>query len=172
MSATTSNQTFQIDLPQERLPQSLAPPGFSGRATRGAAGAGSSTPIAAKSSDSLKAEKAWALAKSPASQVMMQLFMMWMSGSSVSIFSIMIVFFMLMNPVKAIFAVSAAFAPYEVPGRSLLYQKLVYVGINALVSGFGVYKLWGMGLLPATDADWVHSLPVKLPMETSIGVAR
>jgi ER membrane protein complex subunit 4 len=159
-------------------PRHVSPPGAELALRRNGGGAGSasgasvSAATGAKSHDELKIEKAWALAKSPSSQIFMQLMMMWMSGSAVNIFSIMITFFMLMNPLKAIFGASRAFAPFEVPGVSLMQQKMLYVGINLVVSGFGIYKLWVMGLLPNTDADWVYSLPVKSPLETSFGIAR
>lgn len=46
--------------------------------------------------------KAWAFAKSPSGSIMQTLFMFWMSGSTVSIFSIMITMQFLTSPIFAI----------------------------------------------------------------------
>ena len=54
----------------------------------------------------LKMKKAWELALAPAKSIFMTLFMLYMSGNSVQIFSIMITAMTLMNPMKAIFQVN------------------------------------------------------------------
>ncbi|KNC70975.1 hypothetical protein SARC_16493, partial [Sphaeroforma arctica JP610] len=46
--------------------------------------------------------KAWDLAKSPVKTLPMNAFMMWMSGSTVHIFSLMIVGMTAMGPLKGI----------------------------------------------------------------------
>lgn len=51
-------------------------------------------------------QKAWELAYSPGKSIFMTAFMMWMSGSSVNIFSIMITIYSFWNPFKAILQVN------------------------------------------------------------------
>ena len=50
--------------------------------------------------------KAWALAKSPAGSLMQTMFMFWISGSSVSIFTIMITMQFMTSPIFAISGVN------------------------------------------------------------------
>ena len=54
-----------------------------------------------------RAQKAWDIAKGPIKSVPMNLFMMWMAGNTVHIFSLMMVFMLVMNPVKNLGNVSA-----------------------------------------------------------------
>ena len=50
--------------------------------------------------ESLKEKRAWDLATSPAKQLPMQAFMLYMSGGGVQIFSMGIVFMLLFSPFK------------------------------------------------------------------------
>ncbi|KAJ1678710.1 hypothetical protein EV182_003507, partial [Spiromyces aspiralis] len=94
----------------------------------------------------------------------MQLFMAWMSGTSVQIFSIIITVMILFSPIKAIMNVSEVFTPLEKSGKStidLTPQKLSYVAINLGAVLFGLYRLSVMGLLPTHSSDWLPFLPPK-----------
>jgi len=117
----------------------------------------------------LKIKKAWEVAQSPFKNIFMTLFMAWMAGSSVHIFSIMITLYSFINPMKAILGTNEAFARFEEPGTSLILQKLSYIAVNLITVGIAVYKCSVLGLLPTTVSDWVHYLPVKQPYEFSSG---
>merc|ERR1712070_534265 len=81
----------------------------------------------------LKIKKAKEQALQPARSFMMTGFMLWMSGNGVHIFSIMITFYAIYNPIKSAFGVNTAFARFcdtkmNAEGRmSLFLAKLVYV---------------------------------------------
>jgi len=115
----------------------------------------------------LKTKKAWEVAKSPSKSIFMSVFMAWMSGNSVNIFSIMITLYSFINPLKAIFSTNAAFAKYEEAQINLVSQKMLYILINLVTVSIAVYKCYVLGLLPVTVSDWVHLLDVKTPMEFS-----
>lgn len=56
--------------------------------------------------DKLKEKRAWDLAVSPAKSLPMQAFMLYMSGGGVQIFSMGIVFMLLLTPFKNIFGMN------------------------------------------------------------------
>ena len=80
----------------------------------------------------------------------MNAIMMYMSGNSLQIFSIMMVWMLFTNPVKGILATNQAFVRYETDGTRgrLLTVKLVYVLMQLLALGLGLWKVNAMGLLP------------------------
>ena len=61
---------------------------------------------AAAALETLKLKKSWDLALSPMKSIPMNLFMLWMSGNSVQIFSILIVGMLLQNAVKGVVGVN------------------------------------------------------------------
>lgn len=83
------------------------------------------------------------------------------------IFSMMIVFMLLQGSVKAIVSYSKVFANLETaPPKSLLADKLilpklVFVGIQVVLLGLGLYKCNTMGLLPTSQSDWLAFKSVK-----------
>lgn len=107
--------------------------------------------------------------------------MLYMSGGGVQIFSMGIVFMLLMTPFKNIAAINtgalhvwghdlnshcfychnaafAPFAPATAPAKSfstLPLQKVVYVLCNLLTLGVGLWKCRSMGLLPTGTGDWL-----------------
>jgi hypothetical protein len=50
--------------------------------------------------------KAWEFAKSPSKQIFITLFMFWMTGTSMSIWTIMISISFVLNPLKQLFMVN------------------------------------------------------------------
>ncbi|KAJ2548587.1 hypothetical protein EV175_004773 [Coemansia sp. RSA 1933] len=122
----------------------------------------------------LRTKKAWEVAMGPGKSLPMQAFMAWMSGTSVSIFSILITGMILMTPAKTIMSVQQTFAPLERAGKGsggakldLTLQKAVYVAINVAGILFGIYRLSIMGLLPTTSSDWLAFIPAKRYIEFS-----
>lgn len=107
--------------------------------------------------EALRQKRAWDVALAPAKQIPMQGFMLYMSGSGVQIFSMMVVGMLLTNPIKAIMTITNAFAPYSTPGKSndLLLHKLCFIACQLACVGLGIYKCWSMGLLPTASSDWL-----------------
>jgi hypothetical protein len=105
--------------------------------------------------DALKLKKAWEVALAPAKSLPMNAVMMYMSGNSLQIFSIMMVFMMFKNPVQALLQTNLAFSRFETDGNkgNFLLVKAAYVAMNLLALGFGIWKVNSMGLLPYVDHD-------------------
>lgn len=99
----------------------------------------------------------------------MNMFMAWMSGSSIGIFSIMVMGYMLYGPLQTIANIGATFKAYEDDGVSLALPKLVFVALNLGVVAVGLYKAHSLGLLQITDSDWAIYLPVKTPLVQTAG---
>ncbi|KAI9662804.1 MAG: hypothetical protein M1821_007850 [Bathelium mastoideum] len=117
--------------------------------------------------DTLKLKKAWELAIAPAKQLPMNGIMMYMSGNSLQIFSIMMVWMLFKNPVTAIVNINPTFARFETEGTkaNMLLVKLVFVATNLLALALGIWKVNGMGLLPTTRSDWLAWEVEREPLE-------
>ena len=101
--------------------------------------------------------------------------MLWMSGSGVHIFSIMITFYAVYNPVKSALTVNQAFSRFDDAKMgggekaSLLTSKLTFVAMNMLAMSGALYKMSLMGLLPNTPSDWVSFLTVPPNVQFASG---
>ncbi|KAK4498869.1 hypothetical protein PRZ48_009379 [Zasmidium cellare] len=117
--------------------------------------------------DSLKLKKAWELALAPAKQLPMNAIGMYMTGNSLQIFSIMMVFMLFKAPVQAIFNIQSTFQRLESDGNKeqMILAKLAYIGCNLLALALGVWKVNGMGLLPTTRSDWLAWETPREPLE-------
>jgi hypothetical protein len=75
---------------------------------------------------------------------------MYMSGSSLQIFSLMMVFMLFKTPATAILNIQPTFARLESPGTKdkMILVKIVYVLMNLLAVALGTWKVNQMGLLP------------------------
>lgn len=124
----------------------------------------------------LKLKKAKELQWQPAKSFMMTGFMLWMSGNGVHIFSIMITFYAIYNPIKSALGVNGVFARFDDPKMtpiertSLLTSKGIFVLMNIVAMSGALYKMSLMGLLPTTPADWVSFLAVPPAMQYSSGL--
>lgn len=100
--------------------------------------------------DALKMKKAWEIAIAPSKQIPMNAIMMYMSGNSLQIFSIMMVLMLFKGPIQGIINTNAAFAKYETPSTHsrLLGVKVVYMAMQLVLLGLGIWKVNAMGLLP------------------------
>lgn len=125
-----------------------------------------------KNNAELKSKKAWEVAKTPSKSIFMTAFMLWMSGSGINIFSIMITMYSVMNPVKDIFNVNNVFSKFEDASVNLLLPKLLYIFINCISLTIALYKCWVLGLLPTTIADWVYQVATKYPEEFSFPIVQ
>lgn len=121
-----------------------------------------------------KKAKAMNMALAPGKQIFMNGFMMYMSGKNLNMFSISITGMAIMNPLKGIFNMETSFAPLEgdddmkdKKSEHLHMPKLLYVVLNLIWLGVGLYKMGSMRLLPTTSADWSGSVVWKELMEIS-----
>ena len=106
--------------------------------------------ISREADPNLKIKRSWDLALGPFKQVPMNLFIMWMSGNTISIFPIMMVFMMMFRPFKTLFSVSQTFKGFETSGGGVTFlgQKIVFVLGNLANVALAMYKCHSMGLLP------------------------
>lgn len=100
--------------------------------------------------DTLKLKKAWEVALGPVKGLPMTFIMMYMSGNSLQIFSIMMVFMAFKNPLVGLVNTNQAFERFqtETNASKILQTKLVYVVMQIVALGVGIWKINGMGLLP------------------------
>lgn len=100
--------------------------------------------------DALKLKKAWEMALSPSKQLPMNAIMMYMSGNSLQIFSIMMVFMLFKGPIQGLLNTNSAFAKFETESTrtQMLGAKLVYMLMQCVLLALGIWKVNAMGLLP------------------------
>ena len=100
--------------------------------------------------DTLKLKKAWEVALAPVKSLPMTAIMMYMSGNSLQIFSIMMVFMAFKNPLMGLVNTNQAFERFQsesIAGQ-MLQVKFVYVLCQLVALGVGIWKINAMGLLP------------------------
>ncbi|CAO3688206.1 unnamed protein product [Rhizopus stolonifer] len=115
-------------------------------------------------------KRAWDVALAPAKSVPMSLFMMYMSGNSLQIFSVMITATMLfLQPIKAIMSAQETFSRFESTDSKqkidLTLPKLSFIGLQVIVILLGIYRVNSMGLLPNTTSDWLTFIKPKEILE-------
>ena len=99
----------------------------------------------------------------------MTLFMFWMVGSNLSIWTIMITITFMINPIKQLFTVDQTFKQFE--GKvNLFMPKLVYVAMVLLLLGMAIYKFSAMGMLPVQPIDWVYLLEPAHVKKVAFGI--
>jgi hypothetical protein len=107
-------------------------------------------------------------AMAPGTGLLQTAFMLWMCGSAIGIFSIMMTANALMGPIKALLSVNQYFSKFEKEeGMDLTNPKLMYIGIQIVGLAMGLYKCSTLGLLPLTSADWTSLIPLKVYKEYS-----
>jgi ER membrane protein complex subunit 4 len=119
------------------------------------------TSLAAK-----KKSKAMAIAARPGQAILMNAFMMYMSGSQLNIFSISITSGAILSPLANIFGVQKQFGGSDV-GADLAIPKLLFVCLNLVWLGIGLYKMSSMRLLPTTSADYTYKIVWKEMLEAT-----
>jgi ER membrane protein complex subunit 4 len=106
-------------------------------------------------------------AMEPLKQAGFMCFVLWMSGNSLQIFSIMTMVSCLYSPIHAIANVTKAFPPQQ--DLDVLLPRLIYCGVYLGQLAFAVHKLNSMGLLPTYASDWVSQMKPPSIIEMSIG---
>jgi ER membrane protein complex subunit 4 len=108
---------------------------------------------------------AMSIAMKPAQQIAMQAFMLYMSGSQLNMFSINVTTMAIISPLSAILALDQTFSKLQ--DTNLQIPKLIYLALNLLFLGIGLYKMSSMRLLPTTAADWTSKIAWKAMAETT-----
>ena len=134
-------------------------------------------------------KKSWDIALGPIKQIPMNLFIMYMSGNSISIFPIMMVGMLFLRPIKALIQINSSnyhffgyylikiqliilfvFKAFKViEGNQAILQKLIYLVGNLLCVALALYKCQSMGLLPSHASDWLDFIEPPLRIEFSGG---
>lgn len=109
---------------------------------------------------------AMSIAMRPGQQVMMNAFMMYMSGKQLNIFSISITSTAILTPLTSLFNIDNTFGQMG-QKVDISTAKLVYVLLNLVWLGIGLYKMSSMRLLPTTSADWTYKLQWKDMLEVT-----
>jgi hypothetical protein len=118
----------------------------------------------------LMGKRAMETALAPGKNIFMQGFMMYMSGSSINIWSMMVVGMAFVNPIKALLAIDETFARFassDGEKLDLTLPKLAFAGCNCAMLALALWKLNTMRLLPITAADWTSFLVDKVDVEAS-----
>ncbi|KAJ8322950.1 hypothetical protein O5D80_008468 [Batrachochytrium dendrobatidis] len=132
----------------------------------------------------LKVKKAWDTALAPAKSIPMNALMLYMSGNSIQIFSILITVMLLFNSAKSMMCVSQAFERFQTVTSTakltgfaawkafllnpLLLPMTAFFLIQAGNLALGVWKCGAMGLLPTATSDWLAFLENKEVIEKTI----
>lgn len=97
----------------------------------------------------------------------MNAIMMYMSGNSLQIFSIMMVFMLFKGPIQGLMNTNTVFAKFDTEGirGKLIGVKAVYVLMQLVLLGLGIWKVNAMGLLPTTRSDWLAWESERQPLE-------
>lgn len=162
---------WHVQLTESDLPPRLEPVGY----VKGVSADKDSNGAVTKTSNTtfeLKKKRAMEIGMAPFKSLLQTGFMMWMSGNSINIFSIMITAMIVMNTAKSLFNMKNAFASVSDGGINLTQPKAIYMAGSIVGAAMGVYKCSNMGLLPTTSADWTWLLPVKQALETSSFASR
>jgi len=117
---------------------------------------GPSTPANPSETDDLFLKKAWEIALAPAKAIPMNAIMMYMSGNTLQIFSIMMTVMLFMNPIKALSSVGSTFSRFdnERTHARLWPVKLAFIALQIATIALGIWKVNGMGLLPYVIHIW------------------
>jgi hypothetical protein len=149
---------YELNLSDEGV-EVAEPPGYVHESTGGGSSSKSKQSGSERSEDEAKEKRAMAFAQSPARNLLMSTFMLYMSGNTIQVFSIYTTFNAISTPLKALSSLQSSFSKFEGASTSLTLPKALYAVINLAGLAVGLYKLNAMGLLPTYASDWLSSLP-------------
>eukprot|EP00760_Papus_ankaliazontas_P034288 PhM_4_TR709/c0_g1_i1/m.52253 len=124
--------------------------------------AASSFPAVPMDQLDLKKSRINSLARQPISSLGMMVFMLWMSGNDLHIFSIMITVMAIYQPLKAFGSINAIFTPFASDPQlkgAVLQGKIMFFVFNCVALGVGIGKCAFMGLVPTAALDWMDHTP-------------
>merc|ERR1719188_2900833 len=122
------------------------------------------------SNEELLEKKAWETAIAPIQSVGMNLFMLWMSGSSPGIFNVMILGYCFTSIIGQFSKVNTVFQGFKTIDTT--FQKLAYLALCSVSLAYLLYHASGMGLLPTSSGDWIAFIPNTEVIETAGGVMK
>ena len=111
-----------------------------------------------------KLKRIQSLQLSPVTQLPMTLFMLWMVGNEIQIFSIMFVGMSLMNPLQSLFKTGQVFSMFDGDAsvsKDIALGKVIYAACCLVAFGVALVKLSWMGLLPVSAMDWIDNKPPR-----------
>ena len=104
--------------------------------------------------------KAWSTAISPASGIFINFILFYFVGNSLNIYTLIMIFSLIMNQIRSLIGIRDKFREFEsYKIQELSFYKLIYFSINAALLGYSAYRLYHIGLLPLSPADYVDLLP-------------
>eukprot|EP00730_Choanoeca_flexa_P012597 TRINITY_DN4433_c0_g1_i1.p1 TRINITY_DN4433_c0_g1~~TRINITY_DN4433_c0_g1_i1.p1 ORF type:complete len:172 (+),score=6.53 TRINITY_DN4433_c0_g1_i1:77-592(+) len=118
----------------------------------------------------LKHKAAWQVVTKQLMNLPMSLFMMWMMGNNLSIWTFGFLGYLMYNPIRALFNVNNEFKRFQDgPSDNYLLHKASYMLVTLVYLALGAWKCSGMGLIPSSQADWLEFVQIGLPKEVSLG---
>lgn len=108
--------------------------------------------------------KAMAIATKPGQQILMNAFMLWMSGKNLNIFSINTTASAILTPITNIFKLESTFGALDCDTST---PKMIFIALNLVWLAIGLYKMSSMRLLPTTSADFLDYVVWKDMSELS-----
>lgn len=103
-------------------------------------------------------KKAWETVMAPVQSVGMNIFMIWMSGSSPGIFSVMMLGYSITSITTQFGNLNRSFEPYVQGGIDVTLQKVAYFAICTASLAYVLWHASGMGLLPTASGDWTSRI--------------
>ncbi|CAE8628564.1 unnamed protein product, partial [Polarella glacialis] len=100
----------------------------------------------------------------------MNLFMLWMSGSSPGIFNVMILGYCLTSIIGQFTRANVVFQNFKTIDTTL--QWMAYLALCCVSLAYLLYHMSGMGLLPTSSGDWIALIPETHIIETVGGVMK
>ena len=96
----------------------------------------------------------------------MFIFIMWMTGNSLSIYTIMFTCSFATKPFSSILTVNKSFKMFKHKDLNLLLPKIAFIAANMIIVAMAAYKFSNLGIIPVQPADWAGLLPPKTPIES------
>ena len=97
----------------------------------------------------------------------MFLFMYWMTGANISIYSIMFTVQMATGPITQIMGLKTSFKQFEHASVNLNLPKLLFIACNCATLCLALYKFANMGIIPVLPMDWAGLFSARVSIEQS-----
>ena len=100
----------------------------------------------------------------------MFLFIMWMTGNSLSIYTIMFTVSFATKPFSSILTVNKSFKMFKHKDLNLMLPKIAYIAANMVIVAMAAYKFSNLGIIPVQPSDWAGLLSPRTPIESNFVV--
>ena len=97
----------------------------------------------------------------------MMMFIFWMTGTGISIYTIMFTVQLAVGPFKALANTNQAFEQFEHKDLNLMMPKLAYAACNCVTICLALYKFSNMGIIPVQPADWAGLYQARAAIESN-----